>query len=159
MAIKIYELNDSFVMKTARRLYLNLSNFFLISMFKKLAGAYEYQAYRLLQLVFFIVSIGKGIDKIIYFWTGSVILNSPFAILFFTGNNRQFVVAVGIVEVILGIGVLFRPKFFAYVLMIWFSVILISFIALEKYFDIAVRDFGLILAAFALTRLCHKYSN
>lgn len=125
----------------------------------RLSGAYEYQAFCLLQLSFVVLFILRGIDKIIYYFTAWTKFHSIATTQFFQGTQRGFLLAVGIVEIIIGIGVIFKPKFFAYLIVIWSLVVLINFLTMDEGFDIALRDFGLLLSALALGRLSHKYGN
>ena len=64
---------------------------------------------------------------------------------------------VGIIEIIAGIGVWFKPKIFAYIVALWLLAIIINLLMLHRFYDIALRDFGLLLGALALARLSHKY--
>jgi len=125
----------------------------------KYTGDQGYQAYRLLQVVFIIAPILAGADKFFYVLTDWTKYLSPFALEFLKENTRTFMLAVGIVEIIVGIGMIFKPKFFAYVVALWLLAIIINLLLLGKYYDIALRDLGLLLAACALGRLSHKYSN
>lgn len=69
-----------------------------------------------------------------------------------------FMMAVGVVEIIAGLGVLFKPKFFAYVVSLWLLGIVINLLMTGHYFDIALRDIGLCLSSLALGRLSQKYA-
>ena len=57
---------------------------------------------------------------------------------------------VGVIEIVAGIGVAIKPRIFAYVVAAWLAVIIINLLLIPGYFDIALRDFGLLLAALAL---------
>ena len=65
---------------------------------------------------------------------------------------------VGVIEIIAGIGVWFKPKFFAYVVMIWLLAIIDNLLLLHEFYDIAARDLGLALCALALARLSPKFN-
>lgn len=65
----------------------------------------------------------------------------------------------GVVEVIAGIGVALKPKFFAYVVSAWLLGITLNLLTTGYYFDIAARDFALALAAFALGRLAQSHDE
>src|SRR5207248_10472556 len=52
---------------------------------------------------------------------------------------------VGVIEVVAGIGVWFKPRIFAYIVAVWLVVIIINLLLIPGYFDIALRDFGLFL--------------
>jgi hypothetical protein len=60
---------------------------------------------------------------------------------------------VGIIEIVAGLGVAFKPKVFAYVVSAWLLLIIANLLMIPGYYDVALRDFGLALAALALARL------
>ncbi len=66
---------------------------------------------------------------------------------------------VGVIEIVAGIGVWLKPRIFAYVVAAWLVAIIINLLLIPGYFDIALRDFGLLLAALALARLSQQYSR
>lgn len=57
----------------------------------------------------------------------------------------------------MAIGVIFKPKVFAYIIALWLLCIIINLLMTGRYFDLALRDLGLLLGALALGRLSHKY--
>jgi hypothetical protein len=65
----------------------------------------------------------------------------------------------GVIEIVAGIGVALKPRIFAYIVAAWLAVIIINLLLIPGYFDIALRDFGLLLAALALARLSQQYSR
>jgi uncharacterized membrane protein YphA (DoxX/SURF4 family) len=122
-------------------------------------GAYEYQAFRILQVAFIIAPILAGLDKFFYYLTNWSRYLSPVALQFMQGNERYFMMAVGIVEIVVGIGVIFKPRLFAYIIVAWLLCIIINLLLLREFFDIALRDFGLLLAALALAKLSRKFAS
>ena len=65
-----------------------------------------------------------------------------------------FMHIVGVVEIAVGILVLSRfTRYAAYIVMIWLVCIALNLVSQGMFFDIAVRDVELALAAFALARL------
>jgi hypothetical protein len=60
---------------------------------------------------------------------------------------------VGVVEIVAGIGVWLRPKIFANVVAAWLGVIIVTLLIAGDFWDIALRDFGLLLGALALGQL------
>ena len=60
---------------------------------------------------------------------------------------------VGVVEIAAGIGVAWKPRIFAYLVMAWLAVIITNLLLIPGYFDVALRDFGLFVGALALARL------
>jgi hypothetical protein len=75
------------------------------------------------------------------------------------GHGHEFMYVVGVIEVIAGIGVFIKPKIFAYVVAAWLALIIINLLMIPGYFDIALRDFGLLLGALAFGRLSQEYSK
>jgi len=125
----------------------------------KFSGDKGYQAYRILQIVFVIAPIIAGLDKFFYLLTNWSNYLSPTTLQMIQYHDRAFMAVVGIVEIIAGIGTLFKPKIFAYIIFLWLIGIIINLLLTGQYFDIALRDIGLMLAALALGRLSHKYQN
>lgn len=117
----------------------------------------DLQAYRILQFVFVVAPIVAGLDKFFYLLTNWSAYLSPVTLQLIDGHDRAFFAIVGIVEIIAGLGVLFKPKIFAYIVSIWLLLIIVNLIMTGHYFDIALRDFGLMLSAFALGSLATKY--
>ena len=60
---------------------------------------------------------------------------------------------VGVIEIVAGLGVAFMPRIFAYVVSLWLLLIVVNLLMIPGYYDVALRDFGLALAALALARL------
>jgi hypothetical protein len=52
-----------------------------------------------------------------------------------------------------GIGTSVWPRVFSYVVAVWLLAIIVNLLLVPGYYDIALRDLGLFLAALALTRL------
>ena len=67
--------------------------------------------------------------------------------------------AAGVIEIVAGLGVAFKPKVFAYVVSAWLILIVVNLLMIPGYFDIALRDFGLALGALALARLSHRFDR
>ena len=115
------------------------------------------QAFRILQFAFILIPILAGADKFFEFLANWSNYLSPFAIEITNGQDKTFMGLVGIVEMIVGIGIIFKPRVFAYLLSIWFLLIILNLLLAENYYDVVLRDFGLMLSAFALGRLSQKY--
>ena len=64
---------------------------------------------------------------------------------------------VGLVEIVAGILVWFKPKYFAYLVMLWLWGIIVNLLLIPGYYDIALRDFGLSLGALAFARLAQQF--
>jgi hypothetical protein len=65
---------------------------------------------------------------------------------------------VGVIEIVAGIGVWLRPKTFAPVVAAWLGVIIVTLALTGGFWDVALRDFGLLLGALALWRLARSHA-
>jgi hypothetical protein len=119
---------------------------------------YCYQSFRILQFAFIVAPILAGLDKFFYLLTDWSNYISPFVLRIINGQDLGFMMFVGVIEVIAGIGVYFKPKIFSYIVALWLFGIIINLLLTGKYFDIALRDLGLLLAALSLGRLSQKYA-
>lgn len=117
------------------------------------------QAYGLLRFTFILAPILAGLDKFFMFLTDWDKYLSPMATSMVGGYTHTFMMVVGIIEIIAGLGVFFKPKVFSYIVAIWLALIIINLLMLGAYFDIALRDLGLFLSALALARLSKAYAK
>ena len=115
-----------------------------------LVGTPVHQAYRVLQFGFIAAPIIAGADKFFHVLVNWDQYLAP-VIPRITGiDAHSFMLGVGVVEIIAGIGVALKPKFFGYVVSAWLMGIVGNLLIQGAYYDIALRDFGLALGAFAL---------
>ena len=124
---------------------------------KETRGGPSHQAYVLLRIAFVLVPILAGLDKffnILNDW--KMYLSQPFNVL---GQPTVTMMVVGIIEIVAGILVWIKPKIFSYIVAIWLILIIINLFFLGRFYDIALRDFGLLLAALALARLSVLYDR
>ena len=123
------------------------------------AASPAYQAFRILQIGFIAAPILAGLDKFFHllvnwdqYLPSLVTRMSPIG-----GHNLMLV--VGVIEIVAGIGVALKPRIFAYVVAAWLALIIANLLLIPGYFDVALRDFGLFLAALALARLSQQFSR
>jgi uncharacterized membrane protein YphA (DoxX/SURF4 family) len=123
------------------------------------ASSPAYQAYRILQFAFVVAPIVAGLDKFLHLlvnWDqyvpGVVAGFSPLPV-----HTLMFI--VGVIEIVAGIGVALKPRIFAYIVAAWLAVIIINLLLIPGYFDIALRDLGLLLGALALGRLSQQFAR
>jgi hypothetical protein len=64
---------------------------------------------------------------------------------------------VGVIEIVAGIAVAIKPRYGAYLVAAWLAGIVVNLLSYSGYYDIALRDFGLMLAALTLARLASKF--
>jgi len=120
-------------------------------------GNPAYQAYQILHIAFIVAPIVAGVDKFLGILTDWTQYLAPmFANAFGAG---AFMVVVGVIEIVAGIGVALKPRIFAYVVAAWLVGIIFNLLILGDYYDVALRDLGLALGALALGRLSMVYDR
>ncbi|MDQ3803430.1 MAG: hypothetical protein M3416_06315 [Acidobacteriota bacterium] len=118
-----------------------------------------YQAYRILHLGFTVAPIVAGLDKFFNLLVDWEQYLPPFVGSLTGGHGHELMLAVGVIEVVAGLGVAFKPKVFAYVVAAWLLLIVVNLLLIPGYFDVALRDFGLALGALALARLSSEFDR
>ncbi len=117
-----------------------------------------YQAYRILQTGFTVAPILAGLDKFFHVLVDWDKYLPAIANRMVGGHGHQLMLTVGVIEIVAGIGVALRPRIFSYVVAAWLWAIIVNLLLIPGYFDVALRDFGLSLAALALGRLSVQYA-
>lgn len=118
-----------------------------------------YQAFLILRTGFTVAPILFGLDKFFnlmadwpqYLWTGVTSLLPVSA--------GVFMVAVGVIEIAAGVLVLVRPRLGGYVVAAWLAGIIVNLALAGGFWDVALRDFGLLLGALALARLATAFEH
>jgi hypothetical protein len=116
-----------------------------------------YQAYLALRIGFVAAPILFGLDKFTNLLTDWTTYLAPGIDRLVPGSASSAMVAVGVIEIVAGLVVAFRPKFGGYLVAAWLAGIIINLLLLGDYYDVALRDFGLLLAALALARLATAF--
>jgi hypothetical protein len=116
-----------------------------------------YQAYQILHVGFTVAPIIAGLDKFFNLLVNWEQYLPPLAKNALGGYAHEFMLAVGVIEIIAGVGVALKPRIFAYVVSAWLLLIVINLLLIPGYFDVALRDFGLALGALALARLSREF--
>jgi uncharacterized membrane protein YphA (DoxX/SURF4 family) len=118
-------------------------------------GIAAHQAFWLLRIAFTVAPILFGLDKFFNWsvdwpdylagWVNDIV----------PGSGQDFMYFVGGVEVLAGFLVLLAPRIGAFVVAAWLGGIVVNLLTVNppQYYDIALRDFGLMLGALTLGRL------
>lgn len=121
------------------------------------AGATETgaeRAYLLLRTVFTIAPIAFGLDKFAELltdhWEGYL---APWVNDLVPGSASDAMLAVGVIEVVAGIVVAVAPRYGGLLVAAWLGGIILNLVTMGEFYDVALRDFGLLVAALALTAL------
>jgi len=118
-----------------------------------------YQAYQLLHLTFVVAPLVAGLDKFFHLLTNWEMYLAPAIARVLPITAHQFMLLVGLVEVVAAIVVVLRPLYGAYLVALWLFCIIVNLLLSAGNYDIALRDFGLLLAALALGRLSVEYDH
>jgi len=118
-----------------------------------------YQAYQILHVAFFVAPVLAGLDKFFHLLTNWDQYLAPVVDRMLGGHGHQFMLAAGVIEIIAGIGVLLKPRIFAYIVALWVVGIIFNLLLIPGFYDIALRDLGLCLGALALGRLSSIYDH
>jgi hypothetical protein len=113
-------------------------------------------AYQVLRLGFTVAPILFGLDKffnVMTDWTEYLPAFVTDAV-----NGSVVMGIVGVIEIAAGLGVWFRPRIFATVVAAWLGLIIVTLVIAGGFLDVALRDFGLLLAAVALGRLASAHA-
>jgi hypothetical protein len=116
-----------------------------------------FQAFLIMRLAFTVAPIAFGVDKFFDWmvpwqqylagWINDIV----------PGNAVDAMHMVGGVEIAAGLLVALKPRIGAYVVAAWLGGIILNLLTLSGYYDVALRDFGLLLGALTLGRLAAKY--
>ena len=118
-----------------------------------LSNPFVRQAYVILRFGFTVAPIVAGLDKFLHLLVNWDQYLPEITNRLVGGHGHELMLAVGVIEIIAGIGVAVKPRIFAYVVAAWLLLIILNLLAIPGYFDVALRDLGLMLGALALGRL------
>jgi hypothetical protein len=116
-----------------------------------------YHAYLVLRTGFVVAPILFGLDKFTNLLADWTTYLAPAIDRVAPGSAAGAMLAVGVVEVVAGLVVAVRPRVGGYLVAAWLAGIIANLLLLGDHYDIALRDFGLLLAALALARLATEF--
>jgi hypothetical protein len=119
----------------------------------------SYQAYQILHVAFTVAPVIAGVDKFFHFLVDWDQYLSPVIARMLPVSGHTFMLAVGAVEIVAGLLVAFMPAIGGMVVGAWLCGIIVNLLTIPGYYDIALRDLGLALGAFALARLAIEYDS
>jgi hypothetical protein len=118
------------------------------------------QAFMLMRIAFTVAPILFGLDKFAGVltddWTKYL---APEYNDLIPGSASDAMHIVGVVEIAAGLVVAVVPRFGGLLVAAWLAGIIVSLLLVGGYGDIALRDFGLLLAALSLSRLASAYAD
>ena len=113
----------------------------------------ERQAYALLRTLYVVAPVLFGLDKffnVLAYWPDYL---APLATQVVPVSAQAFMYAVGVVEIAAGLLVAWKPRWGSLVVAAWLAGIIVNLLVLGSAYDVALRDFGLLVGALALNRL------
>ena len=116
-------------------------------------SAAAFQAYGILLFAFTIAPIIAGADKFFGILTNWTQYLAPVFPNTLGIDPATFMMIVGAIEIIAGIIVFLKPSVGGYIVSLWLLGIIVNLLLLRNFYDIALRDLGLLLGALALARL------
>ena len=110
-------------------------------------------AFLLLRTVFTVAPILFGLDKFAEVMTDWDKYLAPWINDIVPGDSHDAMIMVGVIEIVAGVLVAIAPRWGGYVVALWLAGIILDLLTLGGYGDVALRDFGLFVAAIALARI------
>ena len=116
-----------------------------------------YQAFVIMRIAFTVAPILFGLDKFFNVMVDWEQYLAPWINDIIPGSASTAMHLVGAIEIVAGIFVFVKPRYGAYVVAAWLAGIILNLLTYSGYYDIALRDFGLLLGALTLGRLASVY--
>ena len=117
------------------------------------------QAFWLLRIGFTVAPILFGLDKFANVMVDWSVYLAPWINDILPGSASDAMYAIGVIEIVAGLCVALRPRYGALLVAAWLGGIIFNLLTYSGYYDIALRDFGLLLGALTLGRLATKYDS
>ncbi|MFG2005174.1 hypothetical protein ACGFNU_39120 [Spirillospora sp. NPDC048911] len=116
-----------------------------------------YQAYLVLRVVFSVAPVLFGLDKFTGWLVDWPVYLAPWINDLVPGTGQQAMYAVGVVEIVAGLVVAVAPRFGGLLVAAWLAGIILNLLTIPDFYDVALRDAGLLAGAVALSRLAFRY--
>jgi uncharacterized membrane protein YphA (DoxX/SURF4 family) len=124
---------------------------------ERFASEPTFQAFVLLRVIFAVAPILFGLDKFFDVTVEWERYLAPWIDDVVPGSSATAMHLVGVVEILAGVVVALKPRYGAYLVAAWLGGIIVNLLTYSGYYDIALRDFGLLVGALALGRLAAAY--
>ncbi|MDJ0317905.1 hypothetical protein [Arthrobacter antibioticus] len=118
-----------------------------------------YGAFLLLWVGFIAIPLIMGLDKFFNVLANWESYLAPWIANISPLSAQGTMMAIGVVEIIAAISVALRPRYAAYVVALWLAGIIMNLLTYSGFYDVALRDFGLMVAAIALALLARTYTK
>lgn len=118
-----------------------------------------FHAFAVLYAGYIALPIIAGLDKFFNLLVDWDQYLAPLATQIVPVTAHNFMLIVGVIEIVAGLLVALRPQIGAYVVTLWLWGIVANLLLAGGFYDIALRDFGLSLGAIALARLSQEFGG
>jgi len=126
---------------------------------RRLQADPAFQAFWLLRTGFTVAPILFGLDKFFHVLVDWDLYLAPEFADLFNAEAHTLMYFVGAIEIVAGLVVAVRPRFGGYLVAAWLAGIIVNLLMMAEFYDIALRDFGLLIGALALARLATAYDH
>jgi uncharacterized membrane protein YphA (DoxX/SURF4 family) len=116
-------------------------------------------AFLMLRVAFAVAPIAFGLDKFFNVLVDWPLYLAPWLNDLMPGSGQDFMYAVGGIEIVAGVLVALKPRYGAPLVAAWLAGIIVNLLTVPGYYDVALRDFGLLLGALTLARLALTYDR
>ncbi len=117
------------------------------------------QAFLLLRSLYTVAPILFGLDKFFNILADWPQYLAPLAMDIVPVSAQTFMYGVGVVEIVAGLLVAWKPRFGSLVVALWLAGIIVNLLLVPGFYDVALRDFGLLVGALALNRLAGRHAG
>ncbi|BBX02032.1 hypothetical protein BST36_28375 [Mycolicibacterium moriokaense] len=116
-----------------------------------------YAAFLTLRVGFTVLPIVMGLDKFTNKLVNWESYLAPWIVDASPIGAHQIMLIIGVIEILAGVAVAIKPRYAAYVVAAWLAGIIINLLTYPGFYDVALRDFGLLLGALTLGALASVY--
>lgn len=123
----------------------------------RVAADPAYGAYLLLRLGFVVLPLLMGLDKFFNLMADWPDYLAPWIVDIIPVDAETAMLAVGVIEILAAVMIAIRARYAAYVVAAWLAGIILNLLTYPGFYDVALRDVGLLVAALTLALLARKY--
>lgn len=118
-----------------------------------------YGAFLLLWAGFTAIPLIMGLDKFFNVLTNWENYLAPWLVDMSPVSAHTMMLIIGVVEIAAAVMVALKPRYAAFVVALWLAGIIVNLLTYSGFYDVALRDFGLLFAAVALALLARAYTS
>lgn len=116
-----------------------------------------YGAFLLMRIGYAVLPVWMGADKFANSMTYWPHYLAPWIVGLLPFSAQTAMYVVGAIEIVAGVAVAIKPRYASYIVTLWLAGIILNLLTYSGFYDVALRDFGLLLGALTLARLASVY--